>query len=42
MRAVTRHTIRSFQGRAIAVDMAISASKTDHNPMFTAILREIP
>ena len=44
MRAVTRHTIRSFQGRAVAVDMAIfgPTCKTDHNPMFTAILREIP
>jgi PAS domain S-box-containing protein len=42
VRAVTRHTIRSFQGRLIAVDMAISASRIDQNPMFTAILREIP
>jgi PAS domain S-box-containing protein len=42
MRAVTRHTIRSFQGRAVKVEMAISASRTDQNPMFTAILREIP
>ena len=42
VRAVTRHTIRSFQGRLIAVDIAISASRIDQNPMFTAILREIP
>ncbi len=42
MRAPTCHTIRSFQGRPVAVEMSISASRTDQNPMFTAILREIP
>jgi PAS domain S-box-containing protein len=41
VRETTRHTVRNFKGRLIVVDMAISASKTDHNPMFTAILREI-
>jgi len=42
VRVTTRHTVRNFKGELIAVDIAISASKTDHNPMFTAILREIP
>lgn len=42
MRAPTRHVIRSFQGRPVAVEMAISASRANQNPMFTAILREIP
>ncbi len=41
VREITRHTVRNFKGRLIVVDIAISASKTDHNPMFTAILREI-
>jgi PAS domain S-box-containing protein len=40
-RAATRQTIKSFQGLAVAVEMSISASRTDQNPMFTAILREI-
>jgi len=38
----TRHTVKSFQGRQVAVEMSISASRTDQNAMFTAILREIP
>lgn len=42
VRPPTRHTIKSFQERKIAVEMSISASRTDQNPMFTAILREIP
>ncbi len=40
-REVTRHTVRNFQGRAIQVDLAISASRTGDNYMLTAILREI-
>jgi PAS domain S-box-containing protein len=42
VRAATRHMIRSFQGRSVAVEMSISASRTDQNAMLTAILREIP
>ncbi|HEX2767963.1 MAG TPA: DUF3365 domain-containing protein [Geobacteraceae bacterium] len=41
VRETTRHTVRNFKGQLIEVDIAISATKTDHNPMFTAILREI-
>ena len=41
-REVTRHAIRNFQGERIEVDLALSVSRTDQNPMFTAILREIP
>lgn len=40
-RETTRHTVRNFKGELIAVNIAISASKADHNPMFTAILRVI-
>jgi PAS domain S-box-containing protein len=42
VRATTRHMIRSFQGRTVAVEVSISTSRADQNPMFTAILREIP
>ncbi len=40
--AVTRHTVRNYQGRSIEVDMALSSSRTGENFIFTAILREIP
>lgn len=36
-----RHTVRNVKGEKIAVEMALSASRTDHSTMFTAILREI-
>jgi PAS domain S-box-containing protein len=41
VRETTRHTVRNLKGELIAVNIAISASKADNNPMFTAILREI-
>lgn len=36
----TRHTVRDIRGRTTTVEMALSASRSDHNPLFTAILRE--
>ncbi len=37
---VTRHKVKNFQGQTIEVEIAVSASRTDQTPMFTAILRE--
>jgi PAS domain S-box-containing protein len=37
----TRRTVRKFQGEPVEVEMALSASRTDQNRLFTAILREI-
>jgi PAS domain S-box-containing protein len=38
----TLRTVRNIKGQSIDVEMALTASQADHNPMFTAILREIP
>lgn len=35
------HKVRDTEGRVTEVEMALSASKSDHSPMFTAILREL-
>lgn len=35
------YTVRSVTGEKIKVEMALSASRTDHSTMFSAILREI-
>jgi PAS domain S-box-containing protein len=37
----TLHKVRDIEGRVTGVEMALSASKTDHSPMFTVILREL-
>lgn len=36
------HRVKDTRGRLTDVEMALSASKTDHKPLFTAILHEIP
>ncbi len=38
----TLQKVRDTEGRVTEVEMALAASKTDHSPMFTAILRELP
>jgi PAS domain S-box-containing protein len=35
------HKVRDTEGRVTEVEMALSASKSDQSPMFTAILREL-
>ncbi|AJE01990.1 c-type heme family protein [Geobacter pickeringii] len=37
----TRHTVRDLRGTVTVVEMALSMSRSDHNPLFTAILREV-
>jgi PAS domain S-box-containing protein len=37
----TPHTVKNIKGQSIEVEMALTASQADHNPMFSAILREI-
>jgi len=37
----TLRTVKNIKGETIDVEMALTASQADHNPMFTAILREI-
>lgn len=36
----TPHRVRSIRGDVTPVEMALSVSRSDHNPLFTAILRE--
>lgn len=36
----TSRKIRDIRGRITEVEMALSVSRSDHNPLFTAILRE--
>lgn len=36
----TPQRIRSIRGNVTTVEMALSVSRSDHNPLFTAILRE--
>jgi len=37
----TFHKVKNVRGQSIDVEMALTVSQADHNPMFTAILREI-
>lgn len=37
----TRHMVRDVRGTVTGVEMALSMSRSDHNPLFTAILREV-
>ncbi|KAF0220851.1 MAG: putative PAS/PAC sensor [Geobacteraceae bacterium] len=37
----THHQVKDTRGRLTDVEMALSASRTDHKPLFTAILHEI-
>ncbi|WP_298432923.1 DUF3365 domain-containing protein [Geobacter sp.] len=37
----TRHAVRGIRGTVTEVEMALSLSRSDHNPLFTAILREV-
>lgn len=38
---VTLHRVHDIRGRVTEVEMALSMSKSDDNPLFTAILREL-
>lgn len=37
----TRRLVRNIKGKTVEVELALSSSKSDHNPLFTAILREV-